>query len=74
MVNMKTNEAFAAKIVPKKLINRHNLQDKIKQEVLIHKSLKHKNVVSFHSFLEDYNFVYIILELCRKRSMLELRK
>merc|ERR1719189_1818190 len=38
------------------------------------KTLQHKYVVKLFSFFEDSNFVYIILELCRRRSLMELHK
>lgn len=44
------------------------------QEITIHKSLHHKNIVQFYSFFDDPQNVYIILELCKKRSMMELHK
>lgn len=44
------------------------------QEIHIHKSLNHKNIVGFHSFFDDPYNVYIVLELCKKRSMMELHK
>jgi polo-like kinase 1 len=31
-------------------------------------------VVKLFSYFEDQNFVYIILELCRRRSLMELHK
>ena len=37
------------------------------QEIAIHRTLCHKNVVQFHSFFEDSDNVYILLELCRRR-------
>lgn len=37
------------------------------QEITIHKSLNHKNIVQFYSFFDDPQNVYIILELCKKR-------
>ena len=37
------------------------------QEITIHQSLNHKNVVGFHGFFDDTHNIYIILELCRKR-------
>jgi polo-like kinase 1 len=43
-------------------------------EIDIHQSLSHANVVGFHGFFEDKNHVYILLELCRRRSMMELHK
>lgn len=71
---MKTKEVFAGKIVSKKYLMRHNQKDKMTQEICIHQMLKNKNIVSFHNYFEDSNFVYIVLELCRKRSMMELHK
>ncbi|XP_025193335.1 serine/threonine-protein kinase polo-like isoform X2 [Melanaphis sacchari] len=74
IIDMNTKEVFAGKIVSKKYLLRNNQKDKMTQEIFIHKVLKNKNIVSFHSFFEDNNFVYIVLELCRKRSMMELHK
>ena len=71
---MKSQEVFAGKIVSKNYLLRHNQKDKMTQEIFIHKMLKNKNIVSFHNFFEDDDFVYIVLELCRKRSMMELHK
>lgn len=44
------------------------------QEISIHQTLSHVNVVGFHGFFDDAHNIYIILELCRKRSMMELHK
>lgn len=71
---MATNETFAGKIVSKKLMMKHNQKEKMTQEIQIHKSLFHKNIVGFHSFFDDPYNVYIVLELCKKRSMMELHK
>lgn len=73
-MDCKTNEIFAGKIVPKKLLSKDNQKEKMVQEIQIHQSLNHKHVVKFHRFFEDSNFVYILLELCRKRSMMEMHK
>nr|XP_056722131.1 serine/threonine-protein kinase PLK1-like [Euleptes europaea] len=43
-------------------------------EVGIHRSLQHRHVVAFHGFFEDARFVFVLLELCRRRSLLELHK
>ncbi|KAJ3657246.1 hypothetical protein Zmor_016258 [Zophobas morio] len=74
ITNMANNQSFAGKIVPKKLIVKDNHKEKMTQEIHIHQSLKHKNVVGFYSFFEDTFNIYIVLELCRKRSMMELQK
>lgn len=74
IVNVATNDTFAGKIVSKKLMMKHNQKEKMTQEIQIHKSLHHKNIVGFHSFFDDQFNVYIVLELCKKRSMMELHK
>ncbi len=44
------------------------------QEITLHKNLSNTYVVKLYSYFEDANFVYIILELCRRRSLMELHK
>lgn len=44
------------------------------QEIDIHRSVEHDHIVRFYSYFEDSNFIYIILELCTKKSMMELHK
>lgn len=53
---------------------KHNQKEKMTQEIRIHQSLCHKNIVKFFSFFDDTANVYIVLELCKKRSMMELHK
>lgn len=71
---MRTKETYAGKIVSKKLMMKHNQKDKMTQEINIHKSLSHPNIVRFLSFFDDVHNVYIVLELCKQRSMMELHK
>ena len=44
------------------------------QEISLHKTLSNLYIVKLFSFFEDQHFVYIILELCRRRSLMELHK
>eukprot|EP00088_Acartia_fossae_P047488 TRINITY_DN5148_c0_g1_i1.p1 TRINITY_DN5148_c0_g1~~TRINITY_DN5148_c0_g1_i1.p1 ORF type:complete len:588 (-),score=124.11 TRINITY_DN5148_c0_g1_i1:437-1945(-) len=44
------------------------------QEISIHKKVKHQYIVKLYSYFEDNSFVYVILELCRKKSLMELHK
>jgi len=37
------------------------------QEISLHRSIGHEHVVGFHGFFEDRDFVYVVLELCRRR-------
>jgi polo-like kinase 1 len=67
---MVTKGLFAGKIVSKKLMMKHNQKEKMTQEITIHRSLEHANIVKFHSFFDDPANVYIVLELCKKRVSL----
>lgn len=46
---------------------KHNQKEKMTQEIQIHRSLNHKNIVKFFSFFDDPQNVYIVLELCKNR-------
>ena len=70
---MVNNEISAGKIVPKSLLVKQHQREKMAQEITLHKTLQHKYVVKLFSFFEDSNFVYIILELCRRRSLMEVK-
>ncbi|XP_034482984.1 serine/threonine-protein kinase polo [Drosophila innubila] len=74
IIDVETDDVFAGKIVSKKLMIKHNQKEKTAQEITIHRSLNHPNIVKFHSYFEDVQNIYIVLELCKKRSMMELHK
>nr|BAB18588.1 polo-like kinase [Hemicentrotus pulcherrimus] len=69
-----TKQIFAGKVVSKALLVKPHQKDKMTMEIHIHKSLHHRHVVGFHSFFEDKENVYVLLELCRRRSLMELHK
>ncbi|KAK7813016.1 hypothetical protein U0070_021775 [Myodes glareolus] len=69
-----TKEVFAGKIVPKSLLLKPHQKEKMSMEISIHCSLAHQHVVGFHGFFEDSDFVFVVLELFRRRSLLELHK
>merc|ERR1719481_1315715 len=71
---MATGEITAGKIVPKSLLTKSHQKEKMSQEIRLHKSVAHTNLVKLYSYFEDSNFVFIVLELCRKRSLMELHK
>lgn len=62
-----TKEVFAGKIVPKSLLLKPHQKEKMSMEISIHRSLAHQHVVGFHGFFEDSDFVFVVLELCRRR-------
>ncbi|XP_016157263.1 PREDICTED: serine/threonine-protein kinase PLK1 [Ficedula albicollis] len=67
-------DVFAGKVVPKSLLVKPHQKEKMSMEIAIHRSLSHRHVVGFQGFFEDDDFVYVVLELCRRRSLLELHK
>jgi len=72
--DMATGEITAGKIVPKSLLTKSHQKEKMSQEIRLHKAVAHDHLVKLYSYFEDPNFVYIVLELCRKRSLMELHK
>ncbi|XP_035209448.1 serine/threonine-protein kinase PLK1-like [Stegodyphus dumicola] len=72
--NTKTGEVFAGKVVSKSMLVKPHHRDKMCQEIAIHKSLSHMYIVALHSYFEDESNMYIVLELCRKRSLMEMCK
>lgn len=72
--DLTTNCIYAGKIVSKKLLVKSNQKEKMTQEINIHRGVKHKHIVGFHGFFDDDDFVYVILELCHRRSLMELHR
>ncbi|ENN78439.1 hypothetical protein D910_05338 [Dendroctonus ponderosae] len=67
-------QSFAGKIISKNLIVKQNQKEKMTQEIQIHSRLNHQHIVEFFGFFEDHDNIYIVLELCKRRSMMELYK
>ncbi|CAH1787426.1 unnamed protein product [Owenia fusiformis] len=74
LTDMVTKEIWAGKIVSKSLLVKQHQKDKMTQEIEIHRTLSHRHIVKFHKFFEDSDNVYILLELCRRKSLMELHK
>jgi len=72
--DLSSGEIVAGKIVPKSLLTKSHQKEKMSQEIRLHKGFNNLYVVKLFSYFEDPNFVYIILELCRRRSLMELHK
>jgi len=74
VVDMATGEVLAAKVVSKGLLKKDHQREKMSQEIRIHRSMNQKHIVKFFSYFEDSENVYMILELCRKKSLMEMHK
>ncbi|CAI5730633.1 unnamed protein product [Peronospora destructor] len=69
-----TGKIFAAKVVAKRSLVKPKTKQKFTSEIKIHKSLDHPQIVQFEHFFEDSENAYIVLELCRNQSMLDLMR
>ncbi|XP_038053272.1 serine/threonine-protein kinase PLK1-like [Patiria miniata] len=74
LIDTATNTTYAGKIVSKALLVKPHQKEKMSMEIAIHRSISHPHIVGFHGFFEDSDNVYILLELCRRRSLMELHK
>jgi polo-like kinase 2 len=69
---VKTGKIYAGKVISKNRISKPHQKDKIAREVELHKNLRHAHVVGFHSYFEDNDNVYIILEICHRKSLVHV--
>ncbi|EJW75960.1 hypothetical protein WUBG_13131 [Wuchereria bancrofti] len=74
LTDIKDQRFYAGKVVSKLLLLKNHQRDKMAQEIRIHRSLQHKHIVRMDGFFEDADNVYILLELCPRRSLMELHK
>eukprot|EP01113_Clastostelium_recurvatum_P039413 TRINITY_DN6009_c0_g3_i1.p1 TRINITY_DN6009_c0_g3~~TRINITY_DN6009_c0_g3_i1.p1 ORF type:complete len:762 (+),score=178.64 TRINITY_DN6009_c0_g3_i1:275-2560(+) len=74
MKDLDTNKVYAGKIIAKSTLVKTRARQKLTTEIKIHRSLSHKHIVKFVHFFEDAENVYILLEVCGQKSMMELLK
>ena len=79
-IKMPDKTVYAVKEISKFLISKNREKDakeRLKEEIEIHQSLNHDNIVKYKTrFEDDYN-IYMILELCENgdlHSLLKTRK
>ncbi|KAK6541234.1 Cell cycle serine/threonine-protein kinase cdc5/MSD2 [Orbilia ellipsospora] len=65
-------ELFAAKVVSKKSLSSARMKSKFLGELQVHKTMEHPNIVRFKECFEDPQNVYMILELCNNKSLMDL--
>ena len=71
---LNNKKIYAVKIVSKANLNKPSAKQKLKSEIKIHKSLFHKHIVKFEHVFEDNENVYILLELCKNRTLSDVMK
>ena len=72
--NIETKRQAATKIVTKEELKSHRTRLRLANEIRLHKTLHHPNVVELYHCYEDKDHVYIFLELCENQSLNELIK
>ncbi len=63
------NQAFAMKVIDKKLVKSKGLTQKLVNEIDIHQRLKHERILEMKDCFEDDECVYMLLELCRNGEL-----
>lgn len=69
---LENGQVYAGKVIPKCSVTTGNQKRKLITEIRIHRSLSHPNIVRFvQSFTDEDNY-YIVLELCRHQTLLDV--
>ncbi|EDO37827.1 predicted protein [Nematostella vectensis] len=74
LTDLDTNKIYAGKIISKSMLTKPHQKEKMAMEIEIHGKVMHKHIVGFHGYFEDRDYIYILLELCPRRSLMELHK
>ena len=72
--SLDSGREYACKVIPKCSLVKESSRKKLTNEINIHRTIRHSQVVRFERFFEDRSNVYILLELCPHQTMLELIK
>ncbi|CCJ28348.1 unnamed protein product [Pneumocystis jirovecii] len=63
---------FAAKVIAKTTLRSMKNRTKLFGEIKIHQSMDHPNIVKFIDCFEDATNVYLILELCENKTLMDM--
>ncbi|KAG0199836.1 Cell cycle serine/threonine-protein kinase cdc5/MSD2, partial [Mortierella sp. NVP41] len=75
MISDQKNGRYAAKVIQKTELHTAKTKQKLFAEIKIHAELtENKNIVKYYHCFEDDNFVYLVLELCESKTLMELIK
>ena len=74
VTDMNNDNKYAMKIIPKIVNGKERAMDKIYNEISIHSKMDNLYVAKLERYFEDTDNVYIVLELCKNKSMIELLK
>lgn len=69
VINQKTNERLACKILSSTLIQDEVNKEMVKSEIEFHRKLKHEHVVGFVESFMDKRYIYIVQALCTNGTL-----
>uniref|UniRef100_A0A182PVB8 Serine/threonine-protein kinase PLK4 n=1 Tax=Anopheles epiroticus TaxID=199890 RepID=A0A182PVB8_9DIPT len=59
----------AIKMINKQAMHASGMASRVRQEVAIHSKLKHPSILELYTFFEDFNNVYLVLELAENGEL-----
>ncbi|CAD8109443.1 unnamed protein product [Paramecium sonneborni] len=68
---LNTKQEYACKIISKLHISKYDALQLIQNEIRIHASCNHQNIVKLYSYWEDCTNIYILLEYCSKGHLVD---
>ncbi|KAJ9465810.1 putative serine/threonine-protein kinase CCRP1 [Diplonema papillatum] len=71
VVDCETREVLAAKVIDKASLTKPKTKQKLMSEIKIHSMMSHPNLVEYKHCFEDDRYVYILLELCGEKTLME---
>ncbi|KAJ3098775.1 Cell cycle serine/threonine-protein kinase cdc5/MSD2 [Phlyctochytrium planicorne] len=69
-----TEQRFAAKVIRKSSLTNQKQKHKLFAEIKIHQMMSHPSIVKFYTVFEDDLNVYMLLELCENKTLVEMLK
>lgn len=72
VVDNQAQAKYAAKIIRKADLTKPKNRQKLLTEIKIHLSVHHKHIVKLHNYFEDKSFVFLVMELCPNKSVMDL--
>ena len=74
IINEDSRYVFACKFVSKDTLAKTRDRHKLMSEIKIHRELHHPNIVQFHHYFENEDYVHMLLENCINQSLSDLLK
>lgn len=65
---------YAVKVVDKLLLNSPEMLKRVRNEISIHRILRHPNILRLFHHFDDYKAVYLVMELCQGGELYHLLK